>query len=79
MCNVINDDFIYCPPSDKCLIDCLTIYKPKFDMAELVKYLKVVKVFRYNIPQCLVKDVAERIGVKYNIYRQELSRLRYPR
>ena len=50
MCNVINDDFIYCPPSDKCLIDCLTIYKPKFDMVELVKYLKVVKVFRYNIP-----------------------------
>lgn len=78
-CNIIDNEFIYCPPSEKCLIDCLSYNKPCDDtmIGKINLFLKSKNVYRYNISSCNVSDVASIIGVKFNLYRKKCQKLRY--
>jgi hypothetical protein len=67
---VIDNEFIFCPPSGKCLIDCLSygITLSAEKQEKIKELLKDKKIYRFNIPSCNVSDFAKIIGVKYNIY-----------
>jgi hypothetical protein len=57
-CNIIDNEYIYCPQSGRCLIDCLTKDVKDFDLSTLDPLLKKKRIYRYNIPQCNVRSFA---------------------